>query len=94
VLALEDVRADLLRLIGQLGEATLTRARPWPEWEGTVAEYILVNVRDHECENRRAIREAVTALAPAAEYAPGARASRELAITHGGSDAACNGCRQ
>jgi hypothetical protein len=88
VLELERVRSDLLHLLADLGEETLARARPWPRWEGTVADYVLIKVYDHEREHHRAIREAVARLAPSAEYWPGVRASRELAIAHTGTDAA------
>lgn len=81
VLELEGVRSDLLNLLGKLGEQTLERARPWPGWEGTVAEYVLAAVRDHEREHHAAIRAAVADLAPLGEYWPGVRTSRELAVS-------------
>ncbi len=88
VLELERVRSDLLHLLADLGEEALAQARPWPGWEGTVAEYVLAKVCDHEREHHHAIREAVARLAPSAEYWPGVRASRELAIAGIGSDEA------
>jgi hypothetical protein len=88
VLEMERVRSDLLRLVADMDEDMLAQARPWPGWEGTVAEYILAKVCDHEREHHHAIRETVARLAPSAEYWPGVRASRELAIARTGTDAA------
>jgi hypothetical protein len=85
VLALERVRSDLLDLVADLGERTLDHARPWPGWDGTVAEYVRAMVGDHEREHCAAIRAAVSQLSGSLEYWPGLRASRELAVTATGS---------
>jgi uncharacterized damage-inducible protein DinB len=60
--AFTEARADLLRLIQSLDEATLSRDHPWSTWDGTVAEYLFDNVGGHEQEHREAI---LVALAPA-----------------------------
>jgi len=57
--AFAAARDDMLRLIGSLDEATLDRDHPWSSWDGTVAEYILSSVGDHEREHREAILAAI-----------------------------------
>jgi hypothetical protein len=54
-----SAREDLLHLVDSFDEATLDRDHPWPSWDGTVAEYILAGVGDHEREHREAILAAI-----------------------------------
>jgi uncharacterized damage-inducible protein DinB len=49
---LEQARQALVQVLRDLGEEGLNRQHPWPEWEGTVAEYILQVVVEHEREHR------------------------------------------
>jgi hypothetical protein len=59
---LETTRAALLRLFEDLGDETLARRNPWPEWEGTLAEYFLANICEHEREHRDDMQAAVARL--------------------------------
>ena len=52
---LEQARQALVQVLRDVGEEALSRQHPWPEWEGTVAEYILQVVVDHEREHREAM---------------------------------------
>ncbi len=52
---LEQASQALVQVLRDVGEEALNRQHPWPEWEGTVAEYILQVVVEHEHEHREAI---------------------------------------
>ncbi len=52
---LEQARQALIQVLCDVGEEALNRQHPWPEWEGTVAEYILHVVVEHEREHREAM---------------------------------------
>ncbi len=56
---LQQARQELLRLLLDMGEEMLQRRHPWPEWSGTVAEYILQVVGEHERGHREALLAAV-----------------------------------
>jgi len=56
---LKEARQALVQVIHDIGEEALTRQHPWPEWEGTVAEYILQVVGEHERGHRETILAAL-----------------------------------
>ena len=60
---LEATRGALLHLFEDLGEETLARRNPWPEWEGTLAAYFVASVCEHEREHREDVRAALARLA-------------------------------
>ena len=62
LMELERNRAELLALVRGLDEATLTRPNPWDTWPGTVPEYLLDALRDHEAEHIEDLRTAAAAL--------------------------------
>lgn len=65
IFTLENTRAQLVNYLRSLGEETLQRQHPWAGWNGTLAEYILASICDHEKEHCDAICAAVAALPPA-----------------------------
>jgi uncharacterized damage-inducible protein DinB len=56
---LEQARQALVQVLRDVGEEALNRKHPWPEWEGTVAEYILQVVVEHEREHRETMLAAL-----------------------------------
>jgi|SRR5215469_14039470 len=58
----ERARQALVQVLDDAGEEALNRQCPWPEWQGTLATYILEQVGDHECEHREAVLAAVERL--------------------------------
>jgi len=48
-------REALYQVLRSVGEGRLNRQHPWPQWEGTLAEYILEQVGDHEREHRESV---------------------------------------
>jgi uncharacterized damage-inducible protein DinB len=58
---LERARQRLLEVLQNVGEDTLNRKRPWPECDEdeTLADYILVEIGEHEHEHRDAILAAI-----------------------------------
>ncbi|HEU5101769.1 MAG TPA: DinB family protein [Roseiflexaceae bacterium] len=58
LMELERTRAELLAYLGGLDVATLARAHLWDTWPGTLPEYLLEALRDHEAEHVEALREA------------------------------------
>ena len=58
----ERTRQALLQVLHDAGEEALNRQCPWPEWQGTLATYILEQVVGHECEHREAALAAVERL--------------------------------
>jgi hypothetical protein len=59
---LAATREALLQCIRGLGEEALNRQHPWPEWEGTLAAYLLDNIGSHEQEHLEAVQAAVARL--------------------------------
>jgi len=57
--AFEQSRQALLQSLRNLGDETLNRECPWPEYRGTVAEYILDSIGGHENEHREVILAAI-----------------------------------
>ena len=56
---LEQARQALVQALRDVGEEALNRQHPWPEWKGTVAEYILQVVGEHERGHRETILAAL-----------------------------------
>ena len=56
LMELERTRAELLAYVSSLDTAALERKQPWDTWEGTVSEYLLEALRDHEAEHVEALR--------------------------------------
>lgn len=55
----QQTRQQLLQLIRDIGEDGLQRQHPWPSWQGTVAEYILAAIEEHEREHSDAVLTAI-----------------------------------
>lgn len=66
IYALENTRSQLVNYLRSLGDETLQRAHPFDGWNGTLAEYILAAICEHEKEHCDAICAAVAAMPPAA----------------------------
>ncbi len=58
----QRTRQALLQVLYDVGEEALNRQHPWPEWQGTLATYILEQVGDHEREHREAVLASVERL--------------------------------
>jgi uncharacterized damage-inducible protein DinB len=58
IMELERNRAELLAYLRTLDQATLERRQPWQGWDGTIPEYLLAALRDHEAEHAAALRAA------------------------------------
>jgi uncharacterized damage-inducible protein DinB len=58
LMELERTRAELLAYLRGLDAATLERKHPWDTWAGTLPEYLLAALRDHEAEHVEALRAA------------------------------------
>ena len=56
LMELERTRAELLAYLGSLDPAALGRKQPWDTWAGTLPEYLLEALRDHEAEHVEALR--------------------------------------
>jgi hypothetical protein len=56
LMELERTRAELLAYVGGLDAAVLERTHPWNTWEGTLPEYLLAALRDHEAEHVEELR--------------------------------------
>lgn len=61
---LHNTRAQLVNYLRSLGEDTLQRAHPFDGWNGTLAEYVLAAICDHEKEHCDAIYAAVAGMPP------------------------------
>jgi len=59
LMELERTRAELLAYLRGLDAAALERTHPWDTWEGTLPEYLLAALRDHEAEHAETLRAAV-----------------------------------
>ena len=62
LMELERTRAELLAYVAGLDAAALERAHPWDTWAGTLPEYLLAALRDHEDEHIEDLRTAAAAL--------------------------------
>ncbi|HJZ46533.1 MAG TPA: DinB family protein [Roseiflexaceae bacterium] len=62
LMELERTRAELLAYVRGLDAPTLERRHPWDTWEGTLPQYLLAALRDHEAEHVEALRAAVAGL--------------------------------
>jgi hypothetical protein len=62
IMELERTRAELLRYVQGLDAATLARRDPWAGWSGTIPDYLLAALRDHEAEHLEILRSAVAKL--------------------------------
>jgi hypothetical protein len=62
LMELERTRAELLAYLRGLDAVTLARMHPWDSWEGTLPEYLLAALRDHEAEHVEALRAAAQEL--------------------------------
>ena len=62
LMELERTRAELLAYVGGLDAAALARKQPWDSWAGTLPEYLLAALCDHEAEHVETLRAAVTGL--------------------------------
>lgn len=51
----EQSRLALMRRLRELGDALLNSARPWPGWDGTLADYIREAICAHDAEHREAL---------------------------------------
>jgi len=58
LMELERTRAELLAYLASLDAAVLTRAHPWDTWAGTLPEYVLEALCDHEAEHVEVLRAA------------------------------------
>jgi hypothetical protein len=56
LMELERTRAELLAYLRGLDSAELARRQPWDSWEGTLPEYLLEALRDHEAEHVEVLR--------------------------------------
>lgn len=59
LMELERVRAELLAFVRQLGPGAAARPQPWDTWPGTLPEYLIEALRDHEAEHIDALRAAL-----------------------------------
>ncbi len=62
LMELERTRAELLAYVRGLDAATLARSHPWDSWAGTLPEYLLEALGDHEAEHVEALRAAAKEL--------------------------------
>ena len=58
LMELERTRAELLAYVRGLDAVVLARTQPWDTWEGTLPEYLLEALRDHEAEHVEVLRAA------------------------------------
>ena len=62
LMELERTRAELLAYLHGLDAAALERRHPWDTWAGTLPEYLLAALRDHEAEHVEALRAVAVGL--------------------------------
>jgi len=62
LMELERTRDALLDYLRGLDAATLARAKPWDTWQGTIPEYLVAALRDHEAEHVAELRDAAAGL--------------------------------
>jgi len=58
LMELERTRAELLAFVHGLDADTLARKQPWDTWEGSLPEYLMAALGDHEAEHVEALRAA------------------------------------
>jgi hypothetical protein len=58
LMELERTRAELLAYLRGLDAAALARMHPWDTWTGTLPEYLLEALRNHEAEHVDVLRAA------------------------------------
>ena len=58
LMELERTRIELLAYLRSLDAAALERKHPWDTWAGTLPEYLLEALRDHEAEHIETVRAA------------------------------------
>ena len=56
LMELERTRAELLGYVRGLDTTALERTHPWDTWAGTLPEYLLAALRDHEAEHVEELR--------------------------------------
>ena len=61
IIELERYRDELLAWLATLDRETLAKPQPWDTWPGTLPEYLLESLRDHEAEHITALRTAFLA---------------------------------
>lgn len=57
VAELEQIRAKLITYVRGLDSVLLEQTNPWDTWQGTVPEYLLAALGDHEQEHIEGLRE-------------------------------------
>ncbi|MEP7188873.1 MAG: hypothetical protein ABI901_06775, partial [Roseiflexaceae bacterium] len=62
LMELERTRAELLAYLHGLDATVLARTQPWDTWEGTLPEYLLEALCDHEAEHVEVLRAAAAEL--------------------------------
>src|SRR5215213_2197789 len=62
LMELERTRAELLAYLRSLDAAALERKQPWDSWAGTLPEYLLKALRDHEAEHAEVLKAAAAGL--------------------------------
>ncbi len=61
IIELERYRDELLAWLATLDQAAVSRPQPWGTWLGTLPEYLIEALRDHEAEHIAALRAAFLA---------------------------------
>lgn len=59
---LEWTRSLLLQYLAALDDATLAKVRPWSGWDGTVADYVLDAISEHERGHAEQVRAALASV--------------------------------
>jgi hypothetical protein len=59
LMELERTREELLAYLRGLDDQTLGRHNPWDTWQGTIPEYLVSSLRDHEAEHVEELRKAL-----------------------------------
>jgi len=62
LMELERTRAELLAYVRSLDTDVLERTQPWDSWAGSLPEYLLEALRDHEAEHVAVLRAAAVGL--------------------------------
>ena len=56
---LKQTRFVLLQVLENLGEEAINSTHPWPQWEGTLGEYVIQALNDHDREHRELVLAAL-----------------------------------
>jgi hypothetical protein len=59
LMELERTHAELLVYVRGLDDETLGRGNPWDTWQGTIPDYLVESLRDHEAEHVEELRKAL-----------------------------------